>query len=484
MEPPHIPCLRFGEPYQSLDRSPILDCRTGEELASVSQVNAGLVRRDLMRRSRAARKSLRRFTAEELIGISDRAGKLFLEGSLPLGEGEQNPDDYVRSLSASSGLPHAMVRRNMEKIRHALSSMRTVLSGLTRGLDLKILDRGLGRQFGTRIGYFPVADVLGLVMPSNSPAVNSLWLPAVALRIPVALKPGREEPWTPWRLFQAFLAAGAPAEAFGFYPTDHEGASALPQLCGRTLVFGDEKTTARYAGNPAVQVHGPGYSKILLGEDQADRWESHLEVMARSVVENGGRSCVNASAILTPRHGREIAEALARRLGPLEPLPADHPEAALSAFANPAMAEYIDGAIEAGLEEPGAEETTTPHRGGPRLVRFENATYLRPTIVRCDSTRHPLFNREFLCPYAAVAEVPQEKMLEEMGPTLVASAITEDPGFVADLIDSPLIQRLNLGPVPTMQVSWDQPHEGNMFEFLYHRRSIEVSEELASALVA
>ena len=34
-------------------------------------------------------------------------------------------------------------------------------------------------------------------------------------------------------------------------------------------------------------------------------------------------------------------------------------------------------------------------------------------------------------------------------------------------------RRLNLGPISTMKISWDQPHEGNMFEFLYKRRSIE-----------
>ena len=484
MEPPHIPCLRFGDPYISLDRNEITDCRTGELLATVSQVNAGVVRRDLLRRSRSAREALRRHTVEELIGMSAGAGERFLNGTLPLGEGEQTAEDYVRSLSASSGLPHVMVRRNMEKIHDALVHMGTVLAGLTRGLDPGILERGIGEQFGTRIGYFPVTDTLGLVMPSNSPAVNSLWLPAVALRIPVVLKPGREEPWTPWRLFQAFMAAGAPREAFGFYPTDHEGAAVVPRFCGRSLVFGDEKTTARYAHDPAVQVHGPGYSKILLGGDQADAWESHLDVMVSSVVENGGRSCVNASAILVPRYGEEIADALARRLGPVEPLPADDPDAALSGFANPAMATYIDGAIEADLKEAGAEEVTARYRNGPRLVQFEGATYLRPTIIRCRSTGHALYNREFLCPYAVVVEVPQEEMLSRIGDTLVVSAITEDPSFIGALIDSPLIQRLNLGPVSTMKVSWDQPHEGNMFEFLYHRRSIEISERLTAQLVA
>ena len=106
------------------------------------------------------------------------------------------------------------------------SGCRVLNHGLSRGLDLSILDRGYGEQNGTRLTFCPAGMALGLVMPSNSPAVNSLWLPAIALKTPVIIKPGREEPWTPFRLIQAFIAAGAPAEAFGFYPTDHEGAGA------------------------------------------------------------------------------------------------------------------------------------------------------------------------------------------------------------------------------------------------------------------
>ncbi len=34
------------------------------------------------------------------------------------------------------------------------------------------------------------------------------------------------------------------------------------------------------------------------------------------------------------------------------------------------------------------------------------------------------------------------------------------------MVPLPEIERLNLGPVSTMKVSWDQPHEGNLFEFL------------------
>ena len=165
-----------------------------------------------------------------------------------------------------------MVAATWQKIHHALVNMKTVLHGLTRGLDLSVLDHGVGEQFGALVSYYPAAQALGLVMPSNSPAVNSLWLPAIALKTPVIIKPGKDEPWTPLRLIQAFIAAGCPAEAFGFYPTDHEGAAEILKSCGRALIFGDKSSTERYAGYPAIQIHGPGYSKILIGDDQIERW--------------------------------------------------------------------------------------------------------------------------------------------------------------------------------------------------------------------
>ena len=67
-------------------------------------------------------------------------------------------------------------------------------------------------------------------------------------------------------------------------------------------------------------------------------------------------------------------------------------------------------------------------------------------------------------------------MLEKIGPSLAVTAITRDPAFIGQLVESPLIERLNIGPISTMTVSWDQPHEGNMFEFLYKRRSIEMAQ--------
>jgi acyl-CoA reductase-like NAD-dependent aldehyde dehydrogenase len=473
---PHLPALRRGKPYASLDQVAVNDCRTGEAIARLSQVNPGVIRKDLARITES-RSALKQLSCDRLLEICRQAAGFFLEETLPLGDQghTQTPGQYVESLSATSGLPFVMARRNMEKIASALLQMRTILNGLTRGLDLGIFDRGLGQQAGARISFYPAASCLGLVMPSNSPGVNSLWLPAIPLKIPVILKPGREEPWTPFRIIQALIAAGCPAEAFGFYPTDHEGAAEILRSCGRALVFGDKSTTAPYAGNPAIQVHGPGLSKILIGEDEIERWPEFIDLMVSSIADNGGRSCINASAVVVPKYAAEIADALAQKLGPLAPLPADDENARLAAFADPRMADRIDAAIEEGLQSPGAVEVTARHRSGSRKVTFESAAYLRPTIVLCDSFAHPLANREFLCPYASVVQIPQADMLNEIGPSLVVTGITQDEAFRAALLESPLIDRLNLGRICTTQVAWDQPHEGNLFEFLYRRRALELA---------
>lgn len=472
----HLPALRRGRPYESLEKTQLLDHRTGKPLVSISQVNAGILRKDLARMGES-RAALKRFSMAQMLELCARTGDQFLNATLPLGDKghTQSPQQYVETLSCTSGLPHNMVRRNMHKINDSLAHMREVLNGLTRGLPLDVIDKGIGEQSGSTVCFFPRTDALGVIMPSNSPAVNSLWLPAIALKIPVILKPGREEPWTPYRLIQAFIAAGCPPEAFGFYPTDHEGSGEILRSCGRALIFGDKNTTAQYAGNPSVQVHGPGYSKVIIGEDEIDRWPEFIDLIAGTISDNGGRSCINASAVVVPKFAREIADALAKKLGPVAPLPATDENAKLSGFANQKMADFIDGTIEEGLKTPGAEDATAKYRNGPRKVEFEGGIYLRPTIVLCQSFGHPLANKEFLCPYASVVEVPQSKMLEQIGPSLAVTAITRDKNFIDALMESPSIDRLNIGPISTMKVSWTQPHEGNMFEFLYKRRSIEIA---------
>lgn len=479
----HIPILRHGVPYKSLDVIRIPHHRTRETFAEMSQVNPGIIRRDLRDEPQAdAREALAKLSFEQLLDICRRAADHFMNDRLPLGDASQSPDEYVEQLSATTGMPHALVRRNMTKIAGVMIEMQTVLRGLTRGLDLSLLDRGHGEHGGHALSFYPRTQSLGVVLPSNSPGVHSLWVPAVALKIPLVLKPGSAEPWSPFRLAQAFMKAGCPPEAFCYYPADHAGAGEILRRTGRSMFFGDVSAVGSWEGDPRVEIHGPGYSKVLIAPDQLANWERHADLIAGSIADNGGRSCVNASGVwVAESHAEQVALAIAEKLVRIVPRSADDPRATLAPFADPRVAERISQQIDIGLDTPGAREVTADLRQGPRLVQHDGCTYLLPTLVLCDSPDHPLANREFLFPFAAVVKVNAEQMARVPGPmgkTLVMTALTEDRTLVDRLIASPLVDRLNVGPIATNVISWDQPHEGNLFEHLYARRSFQAAVAL------
>jgi len=461
-----IPILRLGETYESADQIHLND-----DLVTHT-ANPGLIRRDLLRiaESKAA---LDAIPAEKLADYCEAAAELFMNADLPCGDSTQGPQDYIESLSDLTRLPHTLVKMNMSKIHAAMSQIRTVIGGLTRGMSLDIFDRGITSLGDLAVNYYPATSSLGVSLPSNAPAVNSLWIPALVMKIPVLLKPGREDPFTPLRIVQAMIQAGFPKEAFGYYPTTHEGGDTLLTSCGAGISFGSDVTVKKYGPFKTIQVHGTGRSKILFGDDFIENWEEHLDVLVTSIAANGGRSCINTSAILVPSHRDEIAEALAAKLAEIQPLARDDENALLCGFANTALAEGIDGMIEGLLEEKGARDVTAAYRSGSRKVEAFEQTYLCPTLIACDDRDHQLANTEFMFPYASIVEMPQAEMLDHIGETLVVSAFTEDKDWIQDLMLSPNIERLNIGPFPTNRVQWEQPHEGNLFEFLYHRRAIQ-----------
>ncbi len=467
----HIPILRKGTPYKSIDVARIPHYRTRETFVEMSQANAGLIRRDLLDQDKM-RAALTAFSTDQLLAMCKQAAEYYMHETLPVGDGEQTADDYVRQLSATTGMPHVLVRRNMKKIYGAMAEMESMIAGLTRGLDLKILDDGFGTHEGHAVSFFPRTNSLGVILPSNSPGVHSLWIPAIAMKVALVLKPGSSEPWSPYRVAQAMIKAGIPKEAFGYYPTDHGGSGAILQNCGRGMFFGDSSSVGRYANDSRIELHGTGYSKVIIGEDCIDDWEKYLDVMVASIVENGGRSCINASGVWVPRHGKAIAEAIAARLAEVKPRDEEDPDAQISPFASGDVAKRISAIVDSGLREAGATDETAKYRDS-RLVEWNGATYLLPTVVHCESHEHPLANREFLFPFASVVEVPQEQLLSVIGPSLVVTAITNDQDFIDRIVTSSHVDRLNIGPIPTMHISWDQPHEGNLFEHLYARRAFQ-----------
>jgi len=470
-----LPVLRWGEPYTSIDVDPVVHFATGEPIAKVSRANSGLIQRD-MRHAQRARDALRNISIEELIARVGQAGDLYMNAALPMGDDVQTPDDFVRVQSASTGLPERMCRANMKKNALVLAQMHAILTSLTRGLAFDILARGYGEERGVPISYQAQSPVVGLVLPSNSPGVHTLWLPVIPLQVGLVLKPGPQEPWTPYRVVAAFYQAGIPREAIAVYPGEGDVGAAVLEHCARSLIFGGTATVDRYRGNARVQAHGPGFSKILFGDDQVDRWEQFLDMMVESVFLNSGRGCINCSGIWTSRHTRDIADALAQRLAGVVPLPPDHPDASLAAFTVPGVAKAISDEIDADVKATGVSDVTAAHRKGPRLVSQGRADYLLPTVVHCESPDAAIARKEYMFPFVTVVQCPESKLLDAIGPTLVCSAVTCNPALRRALVDAPQIDRLNFGPVPTTQLNWRQPHEGNLVDFLFRPRAFQTAD--------
>lgn len=466
--------LRWGKPYESLELNDVVHFDTGEPIAKFGMVGGGIVGRD-MRQAHKAREALLQLSTDELLQCCKKAADLFENADLKVGDSIQSVDDFVHQQSASTGLPEHMCLSNLKKNSFVLANMEEILQCLTRGLDLSILSKGYGDEGrGVTVSFQAQTPILGAVLPNNSPGVHTLWLPAIPLQVGLALKPGSQEPWTPYRMVSAFIEAGVPAQAFGLYPGGHDAGGAIMTKTSRSMIFGSAQTVAQHAGNPRVQAHGPGFSKILLGDDIVDDWRSHLDVMVESVLSNSGRSCINCSGIWASRHTREIAQAIAEKVGPVDVLPPTDPNSQLAAFTVSAMATGTHAMVQQDLEESGVEDMTAEY--GEKLIEREHCAYLRPIVVHADSPDRQVASKEYMFPFVSVVECPQAEMLKRIGPTLVGTVITKDGAFIRDAGQCIEIDRLNVGPVPTNRLNWLQPHEGNIIDFLFRSRAYQVAD--------
>ena len=166
---------------------------------------------------------------------------------------------------------------------------------------------------------------------------------------------------------------------------------------------------------------------------------------------------------------------IAQRLAAIEALAPDHPDASLAAFTVPGVADAVSQAIDADLQAAGVTDVTAQYRPGPRVIKQGKADYLLPTVVHAASPEAAVTKKEYMFPFVTVVECPEAKMLEAIGPTLVCTAITNKPELRRSLLDAVHIDRLNFGAVPTIQLNWLQPHEGNIVDFLFRARAFQSS---------
>ena len=71
----HIPVMRFGRTYETVNTVALAHHARDESVAVISQANSGMIARDMGRMSADV---LERFSIQELFAICKKAAKLFM----------------------------------------------------------------------------------------------------------------------------------------------------------------------------------------------------------------------------------------------------------------------------------------------------------------------------------------------------------------------------------------------------------------------
>ena len=259
----HLPILRRGVR---------IEVSTGWDAAfphsravvSISQANSGLIRRDLLLQGEK-RRSCRRFRMRiwlPMAGTGRRTFPVILRcrsrkaarcSRRRITSSRSRPPPARRSATSS---------RNMLKgARRLQTRSRKCSAGLTRGLDLSVLDQGYGvRATGQMLSFFPRPTRWAPCCRATHPACTRCGRRR-RTKMPLVLKPGSAEPWTPLRMIQA-CQGRRPGRRVRVLPDRPRRRRRDPASTGRGMVFGDTgrrsggRRPSRRGARPRLQQSG------------------------------------------------------------------------------------------------------------------------------------------------------------------------------------------------------------------------------------
>jgi acyl-CoA reductase-like NAD-dependent aldehyde dehydrogenase len=439
--------------YHARERQMITDV-AGTPLAELS-----LVPRLFVTRAMAALHKADTLPVDERLAALARAGEAHATGTVD----GMSAADYEFLVSRASGMPISVVRSAAEGIaRSAAEAYRSEQYARPVGAvnDWRDPLTRTGRGVWTRRG-----DVFAVHAPGNHPGVHGLWLEALALGYRVAVRPSRRDPFTPHRLISALRTAGFGDDQVVLLPTGYDVADAILRGADLAMAYGGEDVMRKYAAQSTMLPQGPGRSKILLTADVP--WRDHLDVIVDSISREGGRACVNATAVLVEGDATPVAQAIAERLAALPSLPPQDEHAVLPVLpvADAQKLERYLLATAAG---------TVPWLGGDGVVDElgDGSAVLRPAVHQLDRPDAEQAGVELSFPCVWVAPWTREAGLEPLKDTLVLTAITQDTRLVDAFVAEPTISNVYVGDHPTYWIEPGVPHDGYLADFLMRSKGV------------
>ena len=444
--------------YASLDRQALVGF-DGSQVGHATITPAVMVN-DVARRTSSALRSL---PIRAVLDAFARAADIFCAGR-PDG---LEPEAYVRSASLTSGLPLSITRQQ------TLGTFPPAMRVIGRFLEvqspggLDVFDSYLYPASGIRIGLVPRGRNVGFMMPGNHPATHFTWLLAVAMKVPVVVRPSSDDVFTPYRLVTSLLEAGLPEEAIAFVPGGHDLVDAIVQGCSLSVLFGGQMLADRYASNRHVRIHGPGRSKVVvLGDADTD---ATVELICRLVMDDAGRGCINGSAVVVEGDAGKLAAAVAAAL---ERVPVVSPlaEGAPLGAVRPREADAYNALIDSHLGSGAVE--LTPGRGC-RVATADGVAMMRPTVIAAQSFEHPLFGMELPFPFVVFAPARSRQELALAARHSLAVVVAgQDAALTQELLLEPTIDKVFDGGALSTEFDPLEPHEGFLVDFLFQKKAL------------
>ena len=455
-----IPALvgKGREGYKSIERQALTGF-DGSPLAEATITPPLLVHELARKRST----SLRSLPIREVLDVFQRAADIFATGRA---DGLE-PEAYVRNASLSSGLPLSIVRKQTLGLFPPAFRMMDRFLRVQSPCGLEVFDRYFYDAGGIRVGLTPRGRNVGFVMPGNHPSTHLMWVCALAMKVPVVLRPSNDDLFTPYRLVTAFLEAGLPEEAIAFVPGGHDLVDPIVQACSLSVLFGGQQLADRYAPNRNVKIHGPGRSKVVVLAD-AD-FEQTVRLISRLVLDDAGRGCINGSAVIVEGSAGRLAAAVAAAL---EKVPVQSPlaEGAQLGAVRMAEAEAYSALIDSRLGSGAIEHT--PGRAG-RVATVNGVPIMRPTVIEVDLFEHPLFGMELPFPFVVFAPVrSRQDLLRAACNSLAVVVAGEDDTLAQDLLLEPTIDKVFGSGALSTEFDPREPHEGFLLDFLFQKKAI------------
>jgi acyl-CoA reductase-like NAD-dependent aldehyde dehydrogenase len=439
--------------YRARDRLTITDV-AGNALGELS-----LVPRLFVTRAMAALRRADTLPLDQRLAALADAGEAFNTGTVD----GMSPGDYKHIVSRVTGMPISVVRSAAAAIADsAAEAYRSVQHARPAGdvNDWRDPLTRTGRGVWTRRG-----NVFGVHAPGNHPGVHSIWLEALALGYRVAVRPSRRDPFTPHRLISALRSAGFGDDQVVLLPTGYDVADEILRGADLAMAYGGEDVMRKYATVSTMLPQGPGRSKILLpaGTD----WRDHLDMIVDSISHEGGRACVNATAVFVEGDPAPVAEAIAERLAAIPSLPPEDENAVL-----PVVPLAEAQKLEQYLLTQAAG--TTPWLGGVGILDElgDGSAALRPAVHQLDRPDAPQAGIELPFPCVWVAPWTREAGIEPLKETLVLTAVGHDERLLDELLAEPTISNLYVGDHPTYWIAPGVPHDGYLADFLMRTKAV------------